>query len=139
MKIQVQIQRESQENKNLERNKDKDKWNVSVGKRPPTVLPDLGEKKPCQKSKGQFVVGEYKTKKKIQIKSQKLRRKLVVGEYKTKTKYNQNQHENAQIQDKHKHLSKVKMAICRWKRQSSAQTQSQVLFICMTNKSSRSN
>ena len=33
-----------------------------MGKRPPTVLPDLGEKKPCQKSKGQFVVGEYKTK-----------------------------------------------------------------------------
>ena len=51
-----------EKNKKLERNKDKDKLNVSVGKRPPTVLPDLGEKKPCQKSKGQFVVGEYKTK-----------------------------------------------------------------------------
>ena len=61
-KIQVHIQTEKQESKNLGRNKDKDKWNVSAGKRPPTVLPDLGEKKPCQKSKGQFVVGEYKTK-----------------------------------------------------------------------------
>ena len=83
----------------LGRNKDKDKWNVSVGKRPPTVLPDLGEKKPRQKSKGQFVVGEYTT----------------------KTNYNQNKHEHNQIHDKHKHLPKVKRAICRWKRQSSAQ------------------
>ena len=84
--MQVHIQREKQENKNFERNKDKDKWNVSVGKRPPTVLPDLGEKKPCQKSKGQFVVGEYKTKAKTKNTDRKSKVKRGVCHWKIQDK-----------------------------------------------------
>ena len=70
----------------LGRNKDKDKWNVSVGKRPPTVLPDLGEKKPCQKSKGQFVVGEYKTKAKTKNTGRKSKVKRGICHWKIQDK-----------------------------------------------------
>ena len=64
-----------------------------MGKRPPTVLPDLGEKKPCQKSKGQFVVGEYKTKAKTKNTDRKSKVKRRICHWK--------------IQDKDK--------ICRWR------------------------
>ena len=56
---------------------------------------------------------------KSRVKSQK--GNLSLASTRKKTKSDQNKHEHTQIQDKHKHLPKVKRAICRWKRQSSAQ------------------